>query len=1225
MASREPPELPPLVTELRDLIDSDKGVRDVGGSRFDLLRGRLSPLSVRENGTEGAARKLLAGGIGHVIDECPIFDEDWQEALRWHFALQGDATFQTSSQRKKRAAEILGWTVTKYWKERETRWSRCSEALLLLADHLPDQSSQQGFPEPVGDDGTPNPYKGLSQFREEDAGRFFGRAQVSSRLVGKLEDTPLVAVIGASGSGKSSVVAAGAIPEMRRTLVERSLDVTPVQFRPGARPLYALAVALNEAFPTTDLGALAEELDGDRAYLYVARLVAEARGRRLLIIVDQFEEIFTQCREPAARERLIELLVEIATASAVDEATPRVVLVLRSDFYARVLDSRRLADALQDNIVHLPPMNEQELTEAIAGPLSKSAWNFEEGLVERLVVDAAGEPGCLPLVQYCLSLLWRARTGDRLTVTTYEALGGLNGAIAGQAETVFLGLSNDAAQLAARRLISRLIRVADGHDGDTRRRVAIGDLAADEVQRRVLDAFVRARLLTTDYDRAMETEVVELAHEAVISNWDRLRGWLVEDREFLLWQQKAQAAASEWHAANRDAAGVLRGRSLEDGIRWLESKQGEMNPDVAEILDASINVRDLEATARALEQAEFLLSAQPMEIPRILGNLDGHLEGLLPQVIRLLHEAPESRQWRIRVLLVGAYGEHVDPLLDYLCICEPDELGILLEALQPYANELSERLWSKLGDATATPDELLRIGCSVAEFDPQNPAWNDLAASVAGVLVTVNPMILSAWIRPLSSVAAHLIPPTREELVDASRPPSVRDAAALVLLNLARDDARQLAQFACDSSLETYGLFVDAISDLATRSEAVVELEAIAGGTVSVPSPTSLVHRGSRRAVATITRARLHASRLEAPFFEDPEDPEAASQFVRQAPQRGIDAARVATALIRADSPLTKYWLALALGRYDRASLPGTLGAEVVSVLGDWYDADPSAGVHAAIAWLLTKWGELGSVERVDETYTRTAKRGPREWFNLRGPVSPLPFAVIPGGSFVMGCEPSERGAKGYETPRHEVSISNAFAMCTREVTRGEYERFLAETDTESLPDITWWSPTDDHPVVGIQWSEAEAFLEWLTGHVQALGAPAIRLRLPTEAEWEWACRARTTTSFSFGDDWRLLRDFGWYHINSDYQTHPTRILPPNQFGLFCMHGNTWEWCSDWHGPYGSAHETDPTGPAETPWRVLRGGCWNLDERYSRSACRNWHVPTNRNWYIGMRAVCDLA
>jgi formylglycine-generating enzyme required for sulfatase activity len=214
-------------------------------------------------------------------------------------------------------------------------------------------------------------------------------------------------------------------------------------------------------------------------------------------------------------------------------------------------------------------------------------------------------------------------------------------------------------------------------------------------------------------------------------------------------------------------------------------------------------------------------------------------------------------------------------------------------------------------------------------------------------------------------------------------------------------------------------------------------------------------------------------------------------------------------------------------------------------------------------------------------------------------------------------------------------------------VTRSEFEAFMEDTGTLGLPNIDEWSPLGTEPVVAPTWFESVAYADWqsqrTTGHpprfpamADQLDSPRVQLaidgrellesaiRLPTEAEWEYACRAGTITAYSFGSDRSTLDAYGWYADNSGLKTHEAGLLRPNPGGLFNIHGQCWEWCLDWYAPYHDEPVIDPIGPESGDRKVLRGGCWNLGARYARSACRNAHIPSNRNYYITFRLAVTI-
>lgn len=261
-----------------------------------------------------------------------------------------------------------------------------------------------------------------------------------------------------------------------------------------------------------------------------------------VVVVDQFEELFTLCHDPAERAEFIDLLL---TGGA------RVVVAVRADFYGRCAEHRALADALRDATLLVGPMTRAQLREAVVGPATAERLIVERSLTARIVADVTDEPGGLPLMAHALREVWRRRRGRTLTVAAYEAVGGVQGAIAHTAEEVFTEFTADRART-ARALLLRLVAPGDGTQ-DTRRPVARAELGASKETAIVLEQLLAARLLTAG------TTTVELAHEALISSWPRLRGWIEEDRERLRLHRRLTDAARTWEELGRDPGALYRG------------------------------------------------------------------------------------------------------------------------------------------------------------------------------------------------------------------------------------------------------------------------------------------------------------------------------------------------------------------------------------------------------------------------------------------------------------------------------------------------------------------------------------------------------------------------------------------------------------------------------------------------------------------------------------------
>lgn len=244
-----------------------------------------------------------------------------------------------------------------------------------------------------------------------------------------------------------------------------------------------------------------------------------------------------------------------------------------------------------------------------------------------------------------------------------------------------------------------------------------------------------------------------------------------------------------------------------------------------------------------------------------------------------------------------------------------------------------------------------------------------------------------------------------------------------------------------------------------------------------------------------------------------------------------------------------------------------------------------------------------------------------------------LKLVRIPAGKFLMGSPKDEpcreddeglpRGQWVKGEPRVEVTISKPFYMGVTEVTVAQYERFWKDSGREDrgvLLEKPTFNQGPDHPAVMVTWDDAQAFCEWLSKKTGR------EVRLPTEAQWEYACRAGTQTAYSFGDDTDKLGDYAWYDKNSDGSTHPVAKKKPNAWGLYDMHGNAWEWCSDYYAEGYPGPGRDPIGPSSGSFRVLRGGSWGSDPRLRlcRSADRSGSAPDDRRNILGFRVVLDL-
>ncbi|MFI1480357.1 hypothetical protein [Streptomyces sp. NPDC020747] len=463
--------------------------------------------------------------------------------------------------------------------EWERRWA---EALAEAAD---DRAPQDGD----------SPYPGLARFEADDRYAFHGRDELVAELIELTGRRRILAVIGASGSGKSSLLRAGLIPALRAS--GEGLDAIRI-LTPGDRP----ARTHRDLFvPRATDGNGSRNGNGSGES-------GEGGGRKgaggrektgdTLLVVDQFEEVFSLCHDPAERATFLDQLL----AARDPDSRLRVILAVRADFYGRCAEHGPLAEALSDANLLVGPMQPDRLREAIVRPATIARLVVERALTARIVADVGGEPGGLPLMAHALHEVWRRRSGKTLTEAAYDAIGGVRGAVAHTAEEVH-GTFTPAEVAATRALLLRMVSPGDG-TSDTRRPVDRAELAADAATERVLERLVRARLLTVD------GTVVDLAHEALIDGWPRLKGWIDEDRERLRLHRRLTESANAWAELARDPGALYRGTRL-TAARESFTDPSCLSPLERDFLTASIESyeRGARAATRTTRRLRTLTAA----------------------------------------------------------------------------------------------------------------------------------------------------------------------------------------------------------------------------------------------------------------------------------------------------------------------------------------------------------------------------------------------------------------------------------------------------------------------------------------------------------------------------------------------------------------------------------------------------------------------------------------
>ncbi len=466
-----------------------------------------------------------------------------------------------------------------------------------------------------------NPYKGLRPFSEADAPDFYGREALVERLLARLsgngQAARFVVVVGPSGSGKSSAVRAGLVAAIRRGDISGSDAWFVTDMHPGHHPLEELEAALVRIAVRPPAGLLGQLESGPRGLLNaVDRLLHE--GAELLLVVDQFEELFTQTEDEAERALLLESL-RVSTADPASRI--RVVVTLRADFYDRPLRYPRIGELLGSTTEPVAPLTPEELERAIVQPAQRAGLTVDAGLVPQIAADVAEQPGTLPLVQYALTELFDRRVDGRLTLDAYQEVGGVAGALAASAEHLYL-TRDLVGRDAVRQLFLRLVTLGEG-TADTRRRVRLSELSAIEVDQPALDsaleAYGRHRLLTFDRDPATREPTVEVAHEAILGAWGTLGTWIDEAREDLRQHRWLAQSASEWEASGREPSFLVRGVRLDDVEGWAAGTELALTRPERAFLAESLSSRAAEAAAEtARVERERVLQRRSLRRARAL-------------------------------------------------------------------------------------------------------------------------------------------------------------------------------------------------------------------------------------------------------------------------------------------------------------------------------------------------------------------------------------------------------------------------------------------------------------------------------------------------------------------------------------------------------------------------------------------------------------------------------
>ena len=559
-----------------------------------------------------------------------------------------------------------------------------------------------------------NPFKGLRAFAEDDAKEFYGRDRLIADLVKRIhKGERLLTLVGPSGSGKSSVLHAGVVPTLRKNGTDQSGPWQIASMVPGTRPFAELEAAmLRSSLDVPE--SLGELMAGSPDGALRAALRVLAEDSRFLLVIDQFEELFT-LSDPDERDRFITNLVPL-----IQDAHGRVsvVLALRAGFYERPLEYPELAVHIGRGVVNVSPPAPDELEEAAQKPAEAAGVFLAPSLMAALLTDVVGRPGSLPLFQYTLTELFDRRSDDVLTLDSYRQIQGLHGVLTRKADDLFAEL-NPEEQAAAKQLFLRLVTLADNNEWGRRRVPAneIVSLAVDLVpMQTVIEVFSRHHLLTLDRDVAAGSPTVEVAHEALLTEWGLLRNWIEEGQDDIRRHAALAAAAREWEESDRDPDFLLAGTRLSGYEEWIPTSSIRLDQVQRRFMDSSVEARE---------------KAEQVELKR-------------DALAEVVNRKARRRLWALATVLILLAGA-ATALVLIAIQPEPTTVAVIAPSIAPYQDSLVATGVARAGRElnveidfrrrVANLEEeyrsLAEAGTELIFIDPGNSGWEYVVDVIA--------------------------------------------------------------------------------------------------------------------------------------------------------------------------------------------------------------------------------------------------------------------------------------------------------------------------------------------------------------------------------------------------------------------------------------------------------------------------------------------------------------
>jgi formylglycine-generating enzyme required for sulfatase activity len=676
---------------------------------------------------------------------------------------------------------------------------------------------------------------------------------------------------------------------------------------------------------------------------------------------------------------------------------------------------------------------------------------------------------------------------------------------------------------------------------------------------------------------------------------------------------------------------------------------------------------------RASALVESLRTASTTDVPSIVERLPDYRSLANPHLYRMLRDSEPTSKAHLHasLALLPVDPSQVDYLYHRMLVAIPAELPVLRNALQSHRSRLSPKLWSVLDASEPGDARLLPAASALALYDPHDRRWDVLGGKVAHGLVTVNPVFLGPWLDALRPIRNKLTTPLVTIFRDEDRPEIEHSLATTTLADYAQDYPALLADLLMDADPESYAILFPIVEGQATKTVPIfrAEMRKVANPhesrVITEAEKDRLAERQARAAVALV---RLGNAGEVWPVLRHSADPRLRSFIVNWLKPLGADAKVVAAALdsLAPDvrpSPDTgqskmdailfhpetsqRRALILALGTYGTERLSPTEREPLIGKLLDLYRNDPDSGIHGAVEWAIAQWGERARLNESNSSLPGETDRGDRRWFVNSQKQT---MAVLGPAEFTSGSPDTEPGRIAEREAQRRWGIERRYAISSKEVTIKDFDELGLKIKYDDR-----FSPNRTGPQVAVNFFQAAEYCNLLSEREglkpfylpvsrdgKTFYAPGMTnlegdkdvtgYRLPTEAEWEYSCRAGTVTSRYYGNYDNLLNLYAWYQSNSKDHAWPTGSKQPNDFGLFDILGNAYEWTQNIYvispperGLVVHADKIEASTVNNDNYRTLRGGAYFYPPSDNRSAFRLRNLPGDNDNIVGFRVARTLS